>query len=71
VRVVVDEISILERPRLRFVGVHRQIVRPLFFFRDERPLLPGAESRPAAPAQTGFGDGLDDVVGLEVERFFQ
>ena len=33
--------------------------------------LPRREPRPAAAAQAGVGDDLDDVVGLHVERLAQ
>src|SRR5439155_4132567 len=71
VRVVIDQITVLERPRFRLIRIHREIVRPLFFLGDEGPLLPRREPRPAAPAQAGVGHGLDDLVRLHLQRFAQ
>ena len=39
--------------------------------RNERPLLPGTETRPAASAQAGIGDDLDDLLRLHFQRFPQ
>ena len=69
-RIVIHQIAVFEGARLGFVGIHRQIMRPLLFLGDERPFLPRREPRPAAAAKAGIDDDLDDVVGLHVQRFF-
>ncbi len=71
VGIVIHQVTIFKSSRLRFVGIDRQVMVPLLFLRDERPFLPRAESRPAAPAQAGVSDGLDDLIRLHLQRLAQ
>src|SRR5205823_129375 len=71
VRVVIDEIPVLERPGLGLIGVDGEVVRALLLFGDERPFLTGRETRPAAPAQAGIGDGFDDLFAFHLQGFTQ
>src|SRR5205085_3030210 len=51
-RVLVDNVAVLERPRFRFVGVTDQVDRFLFVLLDESPFDPARKSGPAAAAQS-------------------
>ncbi len=52
------DFAVLERPGLRLVRVHAEVVRFLLFFRHERPLQSRGEPRAAPPPQSRL---LDDV----------
>ena len=54
---------VLERPRLRLVGVADQVVRALGVARDRLPLAPGRERRPAAAQQLGVRHLAQHPVG--------
>ena len=45
-----QQVAVLERTGLRLVLIDRHVMRALLLLGDERPLLPRAEPRPAAPA---------------------
>jgi hypothetical protein len=70
VRIALDEQVILERARLAFVGVARDIAG-FDLLVDELPLHARRETRPAASAKTGGLDDVDDLFGLLAERDLQ
>ncbi len=70
VRIALDEQVILERARLAFVGVARDIAG-FDLLVDELPLHARRETRPAASAKPGGLDDVDDLVGLLAERDLQ
>ena len=51
--IMAQDIAVLERPRLALVGVDAEIPGLAGRLRDEAPLHPGRESRPA-PARGGW-----------------
>jgi hypothetical protein len=71
VGVVIGEVAVLEGTGLGLVEVDGHVVRALLFLGDEGPFLSGRESRAAASAQAGVDRGLDDLLGLHVEGFFE
>ena len=62
VRVLVDERPVLEAARLRLVGVDAEVAG-MDALGEERPLQPGGEAGPAAPADAARLDLGDQVVG--------
>ena len=50
-RIALEDVAVLERPRLAFVGVHDQVHRLGAVLRDERPLLRRREAGPAETAE--------------------
>ena len=58
VRILVNDVAVLERAGLGFVGVADQIDRPLFVRLDEAPFHAAGESRAAAAAQPEFFTSL-------------
>ena len=60
--------DVLAGARLGLVRVQRQVVRLAVTLRDERPLLPGREARPAAAPQPGVLDLGDDLVRRHAQR---
>jgi len=72
VRVLVDDLAVLEGAGLRFVGVADEIDRlGVFLGIDEAPFHAAGKSGAAAPAQLGGLDLGDDVGPLHGEGFFQ
>ncbi len=67
-RVALEEIAILERPRFSFVGVHDQINRLCAVLRDERPLLRRRESGSAETAEIRARHLVDDLRGRQRKR---
>ncbi len=59
---------VLERPRLRFVGVADHVVGPDRLRRDRLPLHAGRERGPSAPEELRVADGLDHVLGPHLDR---
>ncbi len=71
VRRPAHDLTVLERPRLRLVGVHAEVVRLLLLLRHERPLEPGGESGAAPPAQAGLLHDLHNLPRLYLQRLRQ
>src|SRR5205823_2506601 len=67
VRVFVDDLAVLERARLGFVGVANEVNRLAAFAVHERPLESAGKSRAAATAQAGLHDL---VAHLFLRRYF-
>ena len=61
VRVLVDDLAVLECARLGFVGVANQVNRLAALAVHKRPLQPARKTRAAAPAQAGGHDFLADL----------
>ena len=70
-RVLVNDVAILERARLGFVGVADQIDRLLLVRLDEAPLHTARKSGATASAQPGVLHLIDDLGARHRERFFQ
>ena len=70
-RIFVNDVAILERARLGFVGVADQIDRLLFVRLDEAPFHAARKTRAAAAAQAGVLDFVDDVVARHGDRLLQ
>src|SRR5439155_5816043 len=64
VRVTLEQVAVLERPRLALVGVDDEVHGPGVGLRNERPLRAGREARAAEPAEVRGLDVLDDGRGL-------
>src|SRR5690606_16463652 len=62
------DLAILERSRLRFIGIAAQIVRPAIAGLHERPLDAGGEACASAPAKSGFLHDIHDACGLHGQR---
>ena len=72
VRVLIDDLLVLEGAGLRFIGVADEINRlGVFGGIDEAPLHAAGKSRAAASAQTGGLDLGDDVRAFHGEGLFQ
>jgi hypothetical protein len=71
VRILVDDVAVLERPRLRFVGVADQVNRLWAVLFDEAPLDAAGEAGAAASAQTAGFHLIDDVRLGHGQRLFQ
>src|SRR5262249_49738832 len=63
VRVVAEQIAVLERPRLPFVRVAHDVFRARKLARHEAPFEAGRETRAPAAAQGGFLDFPDAPIG--------
>ena len=61
-RIFVDDVAVLERARLGFIGVANQIHRPLFVRFDKAPFQSAGKACSTAAAQTGVFNFIDDVV---------
>ena len=70
-RIPAHELAILERARLRLVGVAKQVVRLSLLLGHERPLHTGREASTTAPPQPGRLHHVDDVVGAHAQRLFE
>src|SRR5690606_41216108 len=64
-------LTVLERARLRFVGVDEKVVRLAVVFGHEAPLDAGREAGAATAAQPALLDHLDDLVAGHAERLLQ
>jgi len=62
VRIVLQNLAVFERARLRFVGVDHNVLDWLVPG-DEAPFDAGREARAAAPAQVGGLDHVDHLIG--------
>ena len=60
--------AILERARLRLVGVADEVVRSCGLLGDGRPLAPGREGRPATSDELGGEDLVDHRLGPHRQR---
>ena len=60
-RILVDDVAVLERARLGLVGVTDQIDRPLFVGLDEAPFHAARKTGAAAAAQAGVFDFVDNL----------
>ena len=63
-RVVLDELAVLEGARLALVGVDGEVDGLLALLGEEAPLHPGREARAAPPAEVRRLYHLDQVLGL-------
>src|SRR5215831_223385 len=70
-RIFVNDITVLERSRLGFVGVTDQIHWPFFVQFDEAPLQAARKTCSTAPAQSGVFDFVDDLGARHRQRLFQ
>src|SRR6266404_8123303 len=61
-RILVNDIAILKRAWLRFIGVANQIGRLLLVGLDEAPFDSARKTGSAAPAQTGGFDLIYDLL---------
>ena len=68
VRIVLENQPVFAGPGLALVAIAQNVFRLGRLLGHERPLHPGRESRPAAPAQAGILDLIDDGVRLHAER---
>src|SRR5947208_16686747 len=59
--IVVNDVAVLKRARLRLVRVANQIDRPLFVRLDKAPLQTAGKSCPAATAQSGGIEFVDAI----------
>jgi len=64
VRVVLDELAVLEGARLALVGVDGEVDGLLALLGEEAPLHPGREARAAPPAEVRRLHHLDQLLGL-------
>src|SRR5690606_6726686 len=64
VRVIAQDVAILERARLAFIRVAHQVLLPWERARHEAPLQTGGKARAAPAAQTGCLDFGDHVLRL-------
>jgi hypothetical protein len=71
VRVLVDDVAVLEGARLGLVGVDDEVNRLAAAAVDQRPLQSAAKARAAAAAQAGALDLVDDGLGLHRHGLFQ
>ena len=71
VRVLVENVAVLECPRLGFIAVADQINRLGVVRRDERPFHSSREACAAAAAQAGLLHLLGDLLRLHREGLFQ
>ena len=63
--------AVLAGARLALVGIAQNVFRFGGFLGNETPLHAGGKSRAAAPAQVGFLDFVDDLLGSQfLERAF-
>ena len=67
VRVLLHQLAVLERARLRLVGVAAQVLRHLAAG-QERGLLSHREAGPAAAAQPGLLEHAEQLLGLQVAK---
>ena len=67
-RVALHEDAVLERSRLRLVGVAHEVVRLRLLLRDGLPLRAGRERGAAAAEQVRLGDLAHDTGRAELER---
>ena len=67
-RVLLHEHAVLERPRLRLVGVADEVVRARGLLRDRLPLQPGREGGAAASEERRRLHELDDALRAELAR---
>ena len=70
-RIVVDDVAVLERARLRFVRVANQIDRFLLVGLDETPFHAAGKSGATAAAQTGGLHFVHDLGARHLHGFLQ
>ena len=71
VGVLVDDVAVLEGPRLGFVGVYNQVDRLAALPVEQRPLDAARESRATAAPEARLLDVVHDLLGLPSYRFPQ
>ena len=71
VRVLVEDVTVLEGAGLGFVAVDNDVVVLAIVVFDEAPLGTGGEARSASTAQVGGFDHVDDLAGFHGDGFFQ
>ena len=67
-RILVNDVAVLERARLGFVGVADQVDRLFLVGLDEAPLHAAGETRAAAAAQAGILDLVHDLGAAHLDR---
>jgi len=70
-RVLVNDVAVLEGAGLRFVGVADEVGRFGAAALDKAPLHATREARAAASTQARFFDFVDDFLGLHAEGFLE
>src|SRR5438105_1998580 len=70
-RILVNDIAILERAWFRFIGVANQIDRLLLFGLDEAPFDSARKPGSPAPAQTGGFDLVYDLLARHLDGLAQ
>ena len=71
VRILVEDVAVLECARLGFVGIDDDVVVLAVVVFDEAPLGTGGEACSATTAQVGCFDHVDDLAGFHGDGFFQ
>ena len=71
VRILVEDVAILERARLRLITIDNDIVGFAIVVLDEAPLRSGREAGAAASAKVGRLDHVNDLARLHADSFFQ
>src|SRR5690606_34086510 len=70
VGVLMEDVAVFECARLGFVGVADEINRFGVSRGNKAPFYSAGESRPAASAQAGLLDRVDDFLARELESLF-
>ena len=65
VRIFMNDVAILERARLGFIGVTNQIDRPFFVRLDKAPFQAAGKPGPTATAQPGVFHFVDNVLARQ------
>jgi len=68
VRILHQDVTILESSRFRLIGVHGEINRLIKTFRQKAPFHPGGKTRPAAAPQATIFHFLRYINGLHVKE---
>lgn len=71
VRVLVEDVAVLECTRLGFVSIDDDVVVFAVVVFDEAPLGSGGEAGSASAAQVGSFHHVDDLAGFQREGFFE
>ena len=66
--VIMKDVAVFKRARLRFVSIADQIDRPLFVRFDKAPFQATRETRAAAAAESGIFYFVDDVIARQSQR---
>ena len=66
-RIVFEDLTVLERSRLRLVAVDREVLRLVIALGHEAPLQTRWEAGAAATAETRAFYGVDDLIGRQAQ----